>query len=229
VLGFKAGAPLCWTMGRETLPLQIAQALLKPTFFLCVFFGFLAHLFVCLFFGVHSCLSSPCLLVHLAIHWWLFVTHYHFVLYRHLATHLTLLTFVVALMNYSFHLVHHHLTIRHCLALSLPCVVYCHLMFLIVALCCLPLLCCHHHCIVITIITPLFVLPSINTTSTPHLIVAHSHIAICLTPYCGDGISCLLYFPLAFNVQVSTKATFTFQKVTFFFILIFWFCFCCIC
>jgi hypothetical protein len=137
-----------------------------------------------------------------------------------------LVDIVVALMNYSFHLVHHHLTIRHCLALSLPCVVYCHLMFLIVALCCLPLLCCHHHCIVITIITSLFVLPSVNTTSTPHLIVAHCHIAICLTPYCGDGISpllsmCKLLIVCALCiVEVSTKATFTFQKLNFF---SFWF------
>jgi hypothetical protein len=75
---------------------------------------------------------------------------------------------------------------------SLPCIVYCHLMFLIIALSCVPLLCCHHHCFVFVIITPLFALPSIDTTSTSHLIVAHCHIVISFTPYCGDGISPLL-------------------------------------
>lgn len=100
MLGFKAGAPLCWTRGRETLPLQIAQALLQTCIFSLCFFWFF-WFFILFYFCVPWCLSSPCLLVHLAIHWWLFVTHYHFVVLRCLATHLTLLTFVVALMNYS--------------------------------------------------------------------------------------------------------------------------------
>ncbi len=178
---------------------------------MCFFWFFCS--FVCLFFGVHSCLLSSCLLVHLAIHWWLFVIHYRFVLHRHLVD-------IFCSLNELF--------ISPCCRSSspyyssLPCVVYCHLMFLIVALCCLPLHCCHHHCIVITIITPLFVLPSI--TSTSNLIVSHYHIALCLTPpYCGDGISpllsmCKLLIVCALCiVEVSTKATFTFQKVIFFF------------
>jgi hypothetical protein len=200
VLGFKAGAPLCWTMGRETLPLQIAQA--NPHFFFVFFSGFLL---ICLF-------GFWCAFV-------LVITLFACAPCNSLVTFCYSLSFCCALSPcYSSHLVDiccslNELFISPCSSSpyysSLPCIVIalCCLLSPYVShrclvLCCLPLLCCHHHCIVITIITPLFVLRSINTTSTPHLIVAHSHIAICLTPYCGDGISCLLYFPLAFNVQI---------------------------
>ncbi len=153
------------------------------------FFGFFAHLFVCFSFCVPWCLSSPYLLVHLAIHWWLFVTQYHFVVHQHLL--LISPCWTCCSLDELFIspiVIHHHLTIRHCLALfivtlgfsSLPCVAY-HCFV------------CHHHCIVIAMINPLFVLPSINTTSTSQLIVAHCHIAICFTPlYCGDDIFPLL-------------------------------------
>lgn len=131
-------------MGKETLPLQIAQALLKPTFFLCVFFGFFAHLFVCFLVCIRACHHLVCLCTLQFIGDFLLLTIVLFCI-------VTLLTFFVALMNYSFHLVvvHHHLTIRHCLVLF------------IVTLCFSSLPCVAYHCIVVTIIALL-------SLSSPH-------------------------------------------------------------
>ncbi len=148
MLGFKT--PLCWTMGRETLPLQIVQALLQThTFSLCFFWFFCSFFF--LFFFV-------CALV-------LVITLFACAPCNSLVTFCYSLSFCCPSSPcYSFHLVdiccslnelfisrvvHHHLTIRHCLALF------------IINLCFSLLPCVAYNCFVVTITTLLLL-------SSPH-------------------------------------------------------------
>jgi hypothetical protein len=83
--------------------------------------------------------------------------------------------------------VHHHLTIHHCLALF------------IVTLCFSSLPCVAYHCFVVTITALLWLSPPhylsyqiLTLLPLLTLFVVHCHVVICLTPYCGDGISSLL-------------------------------------